>query len=172
MAGMESPLRSTQDGCVAISLMHAHVLLVISRMHPTRDLSSAIPLVSGGFLWTQDVPRTDNTDPATDGGYTQLYRNAHGWVTTKPDGTLNCFGLDIYGVTGCPNTGTPKPISYVYTSRPMAKFCALYTDTTIFCWHPAASQPVGTGWLTVATGQGFTALNADGGLWSWDGTAI
>jgi hypothetical protein len=92
-------------------------------------------------------------------------------VATKPDGTLNCFGLDNYGVTGCPNTGTPKPISYVYSSR-ISKFCALYTDTTIYCWHGLvdADQPAGTGWVTVSSGPGFTALNADGGLWSWPGT--
>jgi hypothetical protein len=101
-----------------------------------------------------------------------MYRTNHGWVATKPDGTINCFGLDIAGYTGCPNTGTPKPISYVYNSRPLGKFCALYTDTTIYCWHglAVADQPAGTGWVTVSTGPGFTALNADGGLWSWPGS--
>jgi hypothetical protein len=100
---------------------------MIPRMQPLTRLM----YISGGFPWFSysNTARTDWTPPdVTAGGYTQVYRNAHAWTATKPDGTITCWGLDLYGVSGCP-TAPWKPVAYVFSAN------------TRFCYRKCTSLP-------------------------------
>lgn len=119
----------------------------------------------------------------TDGGYNAIYTSLASWIAVKPNGEVFWWGSHAYGMTGCPilgctyasciNAGVdsyyPKPIKYIYISA-ANQFCALYADTTAYCWKTGAGSeksPPGTGWVT-ATVSAYTIafLNKDGSLWS------
>jgi len=127
--------------------------------------------------------------PPTDGDYTRIYSNHAAHVAVKDNGEVYCFGYRSYGGSpearsGCPKAGCtsgtcteagvdsyyPKPISYIYSSV-WDSFCALYVDTTVYCWSTGDKtdepSPPGTGWLTMTSISAcYAALNMDGSIWS------
>ena len=145
------------------------------------------------FIKTDGYVAWDGTATAgqvapLDGGYTNIYTNEKSWVAVKPNGEIFCWGQTGYGVDGCPvlgcdkvsctNAGVdsyyPKPIKYVYS---LGKgFCALYVDTTVYCWVTGVvgdKSPPSAGWVTASAGSNkapihysTTFLNKDGSLWS------
>ena len=142
-------------------------------------------LKTGGFI--SAVTRDNGIDMPgwavpTDGGYSRIYMNTASWIATKDNGELSCWGSSsYYGGARCPDgqnslytpAGYPKPISYIYTGG--GTLCALYTDTTVYCWSnsPRVSPP-GTGWLTIQTTStgSYCALNQDGSVFARSSTGV
>jgi alpha-tubulin suppressor-like RCC1 family protein len=122
----------------------------------------------------------------TDGNYTRIYQNKAAWVAVKDNGELFCWGAHSSGRVGCPALGCtastctaagvdsyyPKPIKYIFASD--YGFCALYEDTTVYCWQDGGSgdepSPPGSGWVTAVVASismrtVFSFLNEDGSVW-------
>ena len=132
-------------------------------------------LKTGGFI--SQVGRDNGASPVgqwavpTGGDFIRIFINGESYVAIKANGEIACWGSAVrFGHTRCPDNQViavadyPKPFKYIYSGT--SQFCALYADTTVFCWKDGVlnANPPGTGWLTLTmmNGNSYCAINQDG----------